>query len=221
MIVGKNLTLIDSQGQSTDLHISQEEKFTDVMNWLECYYQANQETIEIEKGLSTDLALTLVVSNNDVIIKQQGTKRDYYAGASKRDRKDIDFIVNKLAYESLISLAGLRSELKERGKRINHLHPFNFLTVIFTDEKMKVGVQAIRNRSSWIWDEFLSGNITSLAEESKKDNLKDEHIRDFSRKIGVDFSLIASFIKQQKWKEFINYLIDNVPRENDPNRYNM
>ncbi|WP_042280743.1 hypothetical protein [Candidatus Protochlamydia sp. R18] len=218
-VCGRNISLVDSEGRLANFSIAQEDKFTDVIDWLECYYKNSLENIQPEGFLSNDLALTIVVSNNDVLIRKSTTNRDYYAEVSKDERKDIDFIVTSLAYESLLSLASLRSDLQDAGKRIDKVHPLNFLKVIFTDEKLKTGVHAIRNRT--IWNEFIAGNVTSLNEEFKKNNLKDEYIRDFSRKIGVDFNKITPYIKQKKWKEFVNYLIDNIPRVNDPNRYNM
>lgn len=146
--------------------------------------------------------------------------RNYYAPITQQEKDDLAYIINTLAKSSLLSIASSKSSLKKAGDRIDHLHPLKFLMGIFTDEELKANISAIKNRG-WVWDKFYDGIEGSLFEESKKNNIKAEFVMDFSRTIGINAQLILPSIKQKKWKEFVNILIDTIPRKGNPERYDM
>ncbi|WP_068470982.1 hypothetical protein [Candidatus Protochlamydia phocaeensis] len=223
-----NLTLIDASGQSTEVYIDPSDRFQDVMQFVGNYFQEGVESDEevalpiCYTGLNQEpTALTFIVSNSDITIRKKSAGRNYSQPVSKQEKKDIAYIVNTLAKESLISIANAKSSLKKAGERIDHVHPLRFLMTIFTDEELKAGVHAIRGRTSWIADEFFSGIVGSLSEEASKQNLKPEFIQDFAGQVNISTALILPPIQQARWKDFVNVLIDNIPRSNDPNRYNM
>lgn len=148
------------------------------------------------------------------------TWRDYTSSASKQDKKDIYYIVTTLANDSLISIASSRSSLKKAGERIDYLHPLRFLMVIFTHEELKAGAHAIRDRGGLTWDGFTDGIIGSLKEESAKNNVL-QFAPDFAKKVKIDPALILPSLEKGKWSDFVNILIDKIPRAIDPNRYDM
>lgn len=155
--------------------------------------------------------------------KKGGNARNYYKPVSPSEQKDIRYIVTTLAQNTLASITSSRSSLKKAGDRIDRVHPLRFLSVVFSDEELKAGIHAIRDRNGFgkIWDEFSSGLIGSLREEAAAQNLTVEIIQDFANTIGINVHLILAPIQESRWKDFINILIDSVPRANDPNRYNM
>lgn len=147
--------------------------------------------------------------------------RDYFVPLKPSEAELIRGIVVPMAYDSLPSLASKRSEIKKKGKKVNHLHPFRFLEAIFTDEEMKAAVHAIRDRIRWIWDGFLDGVKGSLTEEEAKGNVKPEHIQDFAQRVQIDVNLIIPPIQEHRWEDFVNILVDTIPRNTETRRYNM
>ncbi len=220
-VSSKSITLVDSEGQAASVCIDQHDKFDDVMELIERYYNTPDDFSAASTAGQSELALNFFFSNKGIVVRKKSITRDYYAGVSKQEKKDIAYIVNTLAKDSLVSLASSKSSLKKAGDRIEKVHPLNFLMVIFSDEELKAGIHAIRGRTSWIWDEFMGGVNSSMKEESAKDNLKLEFINDFAQKVGIQTAVILPSIQNGKWEELVDTLINTIPRKNDPNRYNM
>ena len=147
-----------------------------------------------------------------------GVPRDYYAPLAANEIGDIRYIVTSLANRSLIHLLANRGEFEAAGDRVDHVHPLKFLMVIFTDEELKVCIRNMRGRG-WVWGSFASGLTDSLATESSIDNLRIEHIYDFASTVEIDPNMIVPSVEQKKWEEFINLLIEHVPRKGDHGRY--
>ncbi len=147
-----------------------------------------------------------------------GVPRDYFAPLTANEIGDIRHIVTSLANRSLIHLLANRGEFEAAGDRVDHVHPLKFLMVIFTDEELKVCVRNMRGRG-WVWGSFASGLTDSLATESSIDNLRIEHIYDFASTVEIDPNMIVPSVEQKKWEEFINLLIEHVPRKGDHGRY--
>jgi hypothetical protein len=71
-----------------------------------------------------------------------------------------------------------------------------------------------------VWSEFLTGITDSLKEEAAANNLS-PYLLDFATKVKVDPSILYPALQFQKWNEFVDLLIEHVPREGDTNRYDM
>ncbi len=145
-------------------------------------------------------------------------ERDYFAPLKTKEREDIKYIINTLGTSSLAQIAKSKSSLKKAGDRIEAVHPLVFLRTIFTDEEMKVSINAMQGRL-WVWDEFFTGISETLDEEHK--NISPSMLEDFSEKVGLDPNLLLPLFEERKWKEFIKVLIDKVPRNTETDRYNM
>lgn len=146
--------------------------------------------------------------------------RDYYRENSKDDTANLSFIICTMGFKSIFKIFKERKALKSAGDKIDHLHPLRFVMGIFTDEEMKAAMHNIKGRTL-VWDEFKKGLYTSLTEETKKNNMNVEYIEDFAKRVQVDSNLIIRPLQQQKWDEFMNILLKNVPRKGDPKRYDM
>lgn len=147
-----------------------------------------------------------------------GQGRDYEVGPTPSQVADIHYIVTTLADKSLISILTHKSELEAAGARIEMLHPFQFLKVIFLDEKLKVAIRNLR-RKGWVWEDFFDGLKSSLIEEKNRGNLSDFHIQDFASAVGLDVNVIYYPIQQGHWGTFFDLLITQIPRKGNYDRY--
>lgn len=170
---------------------------------------------------SAVLEKDFIRKNSESIIRAKKENwRNYHQPVYREEKKCIIYIVKTLAYDSIYNIGKQKAALEDAGKKITHIHPFRFLETIFMNEELKAGIASIRNRISWIKDEFFNKTIESLKGEASRNNLF-PFIKHFAKNLKIDEELITPALEKGKWKEFINLLIDNIPRENDPNRYNM
>ena len=146
-----------------------------------------------------------------------GHPRDYKGGVTECEAADVRFIVSTLANKSLITIAKEKSNLEAAGDRIDHVHPLNFLLVIFTDEELKVGIRNIRGKG-WVWSSFVCGIKTTLATESAIRNVM-PYLSDFAKKLEVNQKLLLPAVRAGNWDQFVDLLIQNVPRKDDGRRF--
>lgn len=201
-----------------------EDKFVDVIQYL-LDDSIKDYRAEINHSATQMLTLEVAVNSNQIFVKSSkphSIERNYNIPVSQTEKDDLTYITTTLARSSLPSLAtsSKRTALKKAGDRIDHLHPLRFLMTVFTDEELKANITAIRTRD-WVWGKFYEGLEGSLKEESRKDNMRNEFVADFATIIGIDVSLIQPSIQEKRWKEFVNILIDVIPRSGNPGRYDM
>jgi hypothetical protein len=154
-----------------------------------------------------------------VFTLERGSKkgpRNYFGKVSQGDVADVKFIINTLGFAPLAKIAKERSALKKAGNRINYIHPLRFLLLIFQDEKMKVAIHSLRDRGV-IWKEFYTGIKDGFDEEIN--NFKGDAVSDFCGQLSLDCPSISSLIKNADWRSLIDYLIDNIPRDTNHDRY--
>jgi hypothetical protein len=212
---GTQLTLVGLDGENVEVHLDTSEKFTDIMGNLKDYYNTDFEPI------ASPVTLQFVVAQDQIVVRKKDSGRNYSAPVSKSEKKDITYIVTTLARDSLVSVGLATSSLNKAGDRINNVHPLKFLMTIFADEELKACAHGIRDRGGFIWQGFLDGVIKGSSEETAKKNMKVEFIEDFAKKVKIDPALIIEPIQQSRWKDFVNLLLDKIPRSQDPNRYDM
>lgn len=231
-VVSSNIVSIENpSGKSLEFGIDSNDRFFDVLNRIQLYLQEDpsmNEGQEIdpfayapERDLTCDFAWNLMISNEAITARAKEIQgRNYKRGVTKEEKSHISFIVKTLAYDDLISVGKKKSELKSRGEEIKSVHPLCFLKVVFSQEELKAGIAAIRGRISWIRDGFFDGIYESMGEESSNKNML-PFLSDFSKFLNVEEASIRPYIEKKQWKEFIKALIDLIPREIDPNRYDM
>lgn len=229
-VISKPVTLVNLIGESTEIDIVESDQFFDVINCIQSFFgtsefisdsTSKQEHPLIENALAA-IPLEFESSQSGFIIrakkKEKDCYRNYECGYSKQDREDIKKIVTTLARDSLISIASSKSSIEKAGDRIKPVHPLCFLQCIFDDEEMKCGIHGIRDRGGWVGDGFFSGITDTLEEECGRDNLY-QFVDDFASKVKIKSILINPSLKQKKWIEFVHLLMDNIPLDNNPNRY--
>lgn len=220
-LVGMALALLPISGQAREVIFEQASGELQVIEISES--DSFQDVLEYASQAMGTEELTLMITPDSIHMKtsKKGEDwRNYNHPLSKNELADLRFIMNSMARNSLATLALQRSSLKKAGDHIDHVHPLQFLIAVFSDEELKADLHAVRDRS-WVWKEFLSGITGSLEAESFEDNLEQEDVDDFCKTLNVDNSEVALYFKKQKWKDFVNYLIDTIPREGNPERYDM
>ena len=220
---GTELVLDTGKGNPQSFYVGPEDSFLDMIDNLSYYldecdsshYQGEIPNFRLELSVNKGKIIAKSVKNPDE------PPRDYYNSLTKADKEDIGYIVRTLANNNLIKILGHKSALETAGDRVGHVHPLKFLETIFTDEELKVGIRNIQNKGGWVWSDFLDGISNSLTKEASVDNLQEEYIKDFVKNIKIDQKLLKTVLKKQDWKKFVDILIYNVPREGNPDRYDM
>lgn len=199
------------EGEIESVNVSEEQPISGFIHSLRCSFGDEYECV-----------VAMVRNGEDQFFYQKTAKffRNYADGVSASQAKDIAYIVNTLGTASLVKIAKERSSLKRAGDRLESVHPFHFLGTIFSDDKMKASLQAIKNRGGWVWSGFFDGIQTSLSEEQKNQNLL-PYVNDFAATIGLSPEEITPVVQNGNWKILVNTLIDKVPRSGNTKRYNM
>lgn len=151
-------------------------------------------------------------------VRYEGVARDYYYTPDAEDLYHIDFIVTTMANQSEASLLFKRSQIESVGKKIEHIHPLKLLQIIFTDEKLKVGMRNIKKKTL-VWPSFRSGLSGSLEEERCIGNMDEEYLYLFCEAVDLDLCSVLPLYQKGAWKEFLDTLIVKIPRKGSSNRY--
>lgn len=151
---------------------------------------------------------------------KKNSGRNYQNPVTKEEKGLIAYIVKTLAFDSILSIGRQKSKLKSAGDKINHIHPLLFLKTVFSDEELKAGIAAIAQRAKWIKNGFFDGIYGSLKAEAEGGNLF-PFTGDFAQSLKISEKSILYYLEADQWKEFVDFLMNKIPRNNDPNRYNM
>lgn len=177
-----------------------------------------KELFEHQKFI-LEFSFASVAADHPSAQKSATVIRDYSIPVTKDEKKNISYIVTTLANKSLVKILSLKSSLEKAGDKLQLVHPLRFLMCIFTDEELKVCVHNIMGRS-WVWKDFMKSLNDSLEEENKKGNVTD-FVMDFSHKVGIDFGLIYPLAQERRWEDFVKMLSAYIPRQGNPDRYDM
>lgn len=213
-LCGEEIVLEASNGETYVMDVGLDESFFSVIKQIE------NSIVEVDGEVSSQFTMQIESDGTKIVRASYTGERNYWAGLSDEDNRDITYIVTTLGNGSLATIAKSRKSLKSAGSRVQHVHPFRFLQCVFGTEENKAATHNVRNRG-WIWNEFFGGIKTSLENESKRNNLSIEAINDFSRNLGIDPNAIIPSIQQRKWGQLVDLLIQIVPRQGDSNRYDM
>ncbi len=146
-------------------------------------------------------------------------ERNYQAPLAETEKSNITYILTTLAKKSPARLWQEETKLRKKGDKINHLHPFRFLSYIFTNKELLPCIITVTERKL-VWREFKKGLYDTLTEESGKNNLV-PHLEAFAATVKVNSALLFPSIYQKNWDELVSVLIKNVPPIGETNRYNM
>lgn len=218
ILTGDDVIIENAQGEVFVVPVDQDDSFFQVMDSLQ-----DLRTSEHEEESFHTYKICVIPKNFSMIEKlskrAQINPRSYEAGITPQEAAEISYILKTLANSSLPKIKSAESALKKAGDKIEHVHPFFFLSTIFTNEELKVCVRNLKGRLG-AWDGFLGGVIRSMTEEHARGNVL-PYVNDFAALVKVDPNMILPALQAGKWERFVNTLIDIVPREGGSNRYDM
>lgn len=228
-LFASQFTAVTDKGETITFEVDPHESMQSFLDKLEaCTIELKADQILVgstwkgsETPMDVEFKVGRVGAKNKIVAKQPvGLPRVYEISVDIKEKKDIRFIVTTLGNNSLPSIWQQKGALEKAGDRIDHIHPLRFFMCIFTDEELKVGLHNLQGRM-WVWNEFFQGMSDSFTTEKKLQNLKPEYIEDFSKTVGIDSSLIYPAINDGRWSDLVDILILNIPRNGDPDRYDM
>jgi len=216
-------------GENVTVEVDPTDSFVNVINQIETFIlDGDQEEEDLQN-------LNFYAYQDEAVEQNQGFRflfdfkmgketaakkvtRDYYAGVSTSQKQDIRYIVTTLGTNAWYELLKKKSSLEAAGDRIDSVHPLRFFGYIFTDEELKAGIHSIRTNSK-VWKKFFNGFSTSLDEETDKKNMTNAFIQDFANTVGIDVNAIQSSLQQRRWVNFVDILLEKIPRNGDHRRY--
>jgi hypothetical protein len=137
-----------------------------------------------------------------------GTKgSDTYEGliCTESDKANIGEIVTILAENGKLSLLLKSSYLKQLGAQIAHVHPMKFLTTIFTNPQLKLGMNEIFD-DYFKRNGFMDGLGPSLTKEADKNKL-DRFLADFAKELGIALEPMKVYFQSRDWEGLVYFLM--------------
>jgi hypothetical protein len=205
-----HIVIENNRGETFVLPVHPDETFRNVVEVLDVF-EADEDdfyTFKISKSF---------ISNEMLAKKPRAIARSYAIGITPAEAADIAYILKTLANKSGPAIYLEVSSLEKAGDRINHVHPFFFLSTIFTNEELKVCVKNLKGKCK---EGFLDGIVPSLAEENGRNNLM-QFVDDFAARVQVDPNEIRPLLQAGKWERFVNFLINGIKPRPGADRYDM
>lgn len=219
-MVADPVVLENSAGESYLTEISLDSSFHDVMKQLNYSLSlVENHSQNAERKRIDPAGVQVIVQDNTVVAKAVASPRNYHIPLSASEAADLAYIITTLANRNLIMIKASEKDLKTAGNRIDHIHPLNFLSGIFTNQELIACMSVLRERS-WVWKGYLKGLSTSMEEEMARNNVL-QFVQDFANRVHVDASLLIPPIKAGKWEKLVDILIKNVPRDQRSGSYNL
>jgi hypothetical protein len=223
---GQQIILESSIGESYVVEIEPKLSFADVVESINQSLTAVEErslVFEGEASLPYGQGFRMDVKRvgEGFLVKASKRRsfapRNYFAPVTPTEKNDIATIVRTLAKNNLIKIKSEETNLKRAGERIDHIHPFQFLATVFTDEELKVCMRNLQGKA-FVWKSFLEGITDTLAEEHAVNNLM-PFVQDLSDRIHVNSATILPLLQSGRWEKLITTLIETVPRSGSSDRY--
>lgn len=225
-LIATEVSVIGSNGEVAKFNLQPTDRFEDVIAYIDKnleILEAQNSEWESSQSSPHEIQLNLVFASNKIDVqasKKATASRNYWEPLSSKDTTDLTYILDTLAQASLLKIGKSKSSLKKAGDRIDHIHPLRFLLTIFSDEKLKADIHAIRDRG-WIWSEYIDGLSRTLNQEAQAGNLKPEFVQNFASTLGVDYNTVMHFIQSKQWTGLVDNLINTIPRKGPTDRYNI
>lgn len=148
--------------------------------------------------------------------------RDYGHKLTPAERQTISYIIITVGETPTYKLMFQAGSLDAAGKDVKHVHPLRFLEAIFANPKAHAALVNLWKENSFAKDQVFGGIQGSLRDEMARGNLTDAQIRDFARTVGIkDPTPLITAAHGGQWDQFMNYVIQNVPRQGAHNAYDM
>lgn len=126
---------------------------------------------------------------------------------TEADKEIVRLIIETMGTNGKLSLLFKRGDLERLGAQINHLHPFKFLSSIFTSPTATYYMNDVFSdyfkRKGFM--DGLGPSMTNRAELGKLD----VYVNEFSKEVGVSPEAVRGFIKSRDWEGLVQHLMRN------------
>lgn len=219
-LFGAEVIIPLSSEQNMTFEVSENESFIEVVAVIQDVMTTLDET-------SANVPFTMSIEKKGAGFQIKASKtpshkepRNADTLLTKQNKEDITFIIKTMANGSLGDLAMSQNALSKAGDRIERIYPLTFFEYILTHEELRVCIRNIHSNST-MYGRFESGIMRSLKEEYSLGNIKDSRVIQFANRVGISPQILLPLVHQQKWREFIHTPINLIPREGNPNRYDI
>lgn len=217
----KEVVVTSAEGENLIIDVDANTPFLEVIEQIQTYLAPSMYDSDVNLDEEKEISLSYSLGFPGIFVKKgkQKATRNYAAPVTSTEKENIRLIIRSLAKHNWAQLAKEESSLKRAGDKINHVHPLRFLQTVFTDEELKVGLYVIRNKSI-VWGEYYDGLKKSLNEESDLNNIV-QFTPDFANNVGINLNSILPYVQTRQWNAVIDILINSIPRQGNPDRYDM
>lgn len=209
------LNITTPTGEIISLDVQPEETMEQVVASIENYLEEKELTLQ-QCTFDLYAGQRAAEKNPKKVVRDY----DYNRAVSSSEISDIRFIVLTLSNTPLLKLKKYKKDIESAGDRINNVHPLNFWRVIFTDKEMIAAMHNIKGRDR-IWKSFVNGSTDGFDDAVALNLMHTSYIEDFASRVGIDVNIILNTLKHHEWTNFIKLLLIHVPRDGNPDRYNM
>lgn len=156
------------------------------------------------------LFLTLCLTCHGSIIKRPPPKPVELSWnelpCSEQDRADIYEIVSTVAEKGKINLlVNHQSDLREKGARIEHVHPLKFFSVILSNPHLKHCMSIICD-DYFKRTNFVGDLVSALKREAGRGHTL-IYLNEFGSAIGVSPESLRGYFDSQDWENMVYYLV--------------
>ena len=139
----------------------------------------------------------------------------YHGAIPKEEAGAVSEIIVVMSESNLLSLAGKRKYLLKVGKKIEHLHPLDFLKVVAVSKPLLDHLKNIQ-KSSVKWRAFVSGISKGFDEVSNKEKFGEE-ITVFADGLKFSKEDLLKITEKKDWDSFVKFVLVHakIPQEKD------
>jgi len=168
----------------------------------------NNETIKKEnyqyvKSLSSNIKLAGIIK----IPKKEEKKSYSELPFTEENKSNIDDLITSFGTKGKLSIIFEEKRLRGLIHELRDLHPYKFLTYIFSNP-------ALKNYMTLIFeDSFKRSNFIKEFSQTMDiydfKNLLSIYLQDFANDVNASYDELVPLIKDKKWEEFVKFLICN------------
>lgn len=132
---------------------------------------------------------------------------------SAEDQRKIREIISSIVQHargemSFFEFVAKTGTFRQYEKEIDPVHPFKFLSTIFSDPDLKAGMGQAFN-SFYLREGFMMGVNKGMNRESPRGNLI-PYAPEFSREMNIREDILIHLLQQKEWEKIVRLLIGEV-----------
>lgn len=164
---------------------------------------------------SIQMALDAIRSD-DLVVKLEGNAEEKTPYAqlpmTTEEEKMICQIIDTVGNSGLATLFLKQGELRDLGNKVQHVHPFKFLEVVFTRPDLKKCMNDVERHPATKWDGFMhgSGGTAGFIQKCDRENARNNllpHVLGFCQAVKAHPDQVRDLVEKKQWEKLVRYLI--------------